>query len=125
MDDVLNFTRAEVHDELNGGHGQPFSLRYYNMTQYPTRILVARDPYSRLLSVYLDKIYLPDFWNFESKELLKALRKDRKFKFIQEHGYSSQSSVWEELDPSPDTDDFLRQQFEWISHMPEFNHVSE
>lgn len=28
---------------------------------------VARNPYSRLYSVYVDKIYLPGFWKFTKK----------------------------------------------------------
>lgn len=47
-----------------------------NTTQFLTRFLVTRDPYSRLLSSYMDKIYLPDFWKDEVvKHLAKNLSK--------------------------------------------------
>ncbi|CAL1535138.1 unnamed protein product [Lymnaea stagnalis] len=47
-----------------------FSPKLHNPDTYPTRFLVTRDPFSRLLSAYLDKFYLVDFWASESKRMV-------------------------------------------------------
>lgn len=38
------------------------------------RFMVARDPYSRLWSGYLDKLYLPDFWGLFGRGMIKKVR---------------------------------------------------
>ncbi|CAG5115751.1 unnamed protein product [Candidula unifasciata] len=59
-------------------HSQYIQRFQYNSTDFPkktfpTRLIVTRDPYSRLLSSYLDKIYLPDFWISEVVKMVKTL----------------------------------------------------
>ncbi|XP_067656684.1 carbohydrate sulfotransferase 11-like isoform X2 [Haliotis asinina] len=37
-----------------------------------TRIMFTRDPYARLWSAYLDKLYLPDFWKRHAGSIIKT-----------------------------------------------------
>ena len=122
--DVYRMARADVHDEFHGGKGKPYSISTYDMKAFPTRLLVTRDPYSRLLSTYLDKIYLPDFWNWETKQIAQDLKWRR--------GSSYSHSFWEDYDFTSNEreefereDDFLRHHFEMIQSTPEFAYVSE
>ncbi|KAH9489736.1 hypothetical protein Btru_057106 [Bulinus truncatus] len=72
--------------------GTPYMSRH-NAAAYPTRFIVARDPYSRLLSSYLDKIYLPDFWPTNALMMIEgrnsstfsSVRELRKTDFLRRH----------------------------------------
>ncbi|ESP00559.1 hypothetical protein LOTGIDRAFT_75769, partial [Lottia gigantea] len=41
-----------------------------------TRFLVSRDPYSKLLSGYMDKLFLPMYWTFQGINMIKKVRKN-------------------------------------------------
>ncbi|XP_041361819.1 carbohydrate sulfotransferase 9-like [Gigantopelta aegis] len=55
----------ETLDIFHEGHG-------YLDTSF--NVLFVRDPYSRLYSVYLEKLYLPDMWNDLGVEIVKRFR---------------------------------------------------
>ena len=55
----------ETLDIFHEGHG-------YLDTSF--NILFVRDPYTRLYSVYLEKLYLPDMWNNLGVEIVKHFR---------------------------------------------------
>ncbi|KAH9495906.1 hypothetical protein Btru_015409 [Bulinus truncatus] len=65
----LRMSRNAVHRFY--GDGVNYTIAH-NESAYPIRLLVARDPFSRLLSSYLDKIYLPDFWPSQGRNMLRA-----------------------------------------------------
>ena len=46
-----------------------------NLLDMNNTFMFARDPYSRLWSAYLDKIFLPDFWSF-GQNMVRFSRKD-------------------------------------------------
>ncbi|RUS91637.1 hypothetical protein EGW08_000610, partial [Elysia chlorotica] len=122
-EDVFNISRASVHDALDGGKGSIYSLWRHGMDRFPTRLLVTRDPYSRLISTYLDKIYLPDFWNYESKEIANGLNLRRGFRGgIFSLGEDSNSDAGQE-DEFENNDDFLRLHFKNITNTPEFSYM--
>ncbi|XP_046368085.2 carbohydrate sulfotransferase 11-like [Haliotis rufescens] len=58
-----NTTNTKV---LKRGHMSGAILNKY------TRIMFSRNPYARLWSAYLDKLYLPDFWKKHSGKIIKT-----------------------------------------------------
>ena len=54
--------------------GQRDEVKLQKMTN---SFIVARDPYSRLWSAYLDKIFLPDFWNVGQYVVLAERREPK------------------------------------------------
>ncbi|KAK0055507.1 carbohydrate sulfotransferase 8 [Biomphalaria pfeifferi] len=64
--DIFPLSKHYIHSVY--GSGKSFSAL---SSTYSTRLLVVRDPYSRLLSAYLDKFYLPNFWHSEALRLIK------------------------------------------------------
>ncbi|KAH9489741.1 hypothetical protein Btru_057114 [Bulinus truncatus] len=79
--DPFHISRVTVHELY--GSGEVYSSSHKEAA-CPTRLLVVRDPFSRLLSSYLDKIYLPDFWSSVSEVILKA-RGTCNFDFLRNH----------------------------------------
>ncbi|XP_055901423.1 carbohydrate sulfotransferase 10-like [Biomphalaria glabrata] len=79
--DPFSISRNIVHSQF--GKGENYSSAH-NETAYPTRLLVVRDPFSRLLASYLDKVYLPDFWSFEAKEIQRG-RRECSSDFLRKH----------------------------------------
>ncbi|KAK3769686.1 hypothetical protein RRG08_004937 [Elysia crispata] len=71
---MYNISRHSIH--ATSRNGQLFSNQYHNWTNYPIRFTVARDPFSRLLSSYLDKVYLPDFWGTEMLPIIHRRKKN-------------------------------------------------
>ena len=61
--------RSKVH--VIAGGGRAYNPRLDDPAHFPVRFLVSSDPFSRLVSSYLDKAYLPDFWSTEIAELLR------------------------------------------------------
>ncbi|CAL1535137.1 unnamed protein product [Lymnaea stagnalis] len=59
LDTIFSIPRLLVHQQ---GQGEPFQHYIHNPHKYLTRVMVSRDPLARILSSYLDKFYLPDFW---------------------------------------------------------------
>lgn len=61
--DFFNISRNVIHSlprvEV------PLDEDNHDWRHFPMRFSVARDPFSRLLSSYLDKAYLPNFWHIE------------------------------------------------------------
>ncbi|KAK6195293.1 hypothetical protein SNE40_000754 [Patella caerulea] len=56
-------------------------LSFSNMTDRyflsnTNRLVVARDPYSRLWAVYLDKFFLPDFWRSHGQVIIRKRMKE-------------------------------------------------
>ena len=52
-------------------------LKYLRNTlsqKHTSAFMFSRDLYARLLSAYIDKIFLPDFWRTLSPIILSALR---------------------------------------------------
>ncbi|KAK0067608.1 carbohydrate sulfotransferase 11 [Biomphalaria pfeifferi] len=70
--DPFSISRNTVHSQY--GKGERYSSAH-NETTYPTRLMVVRDPFSRLLASYLDKIYLPNFWSNEAQYIQRGRRK--------------------------------------------------
>lgn len=66
---LFSLPRLRVHDLAKSG--RKFVPTIHSPGRFPTRFLVVRDPFSRLVSAYLDKAYLPDFWATEIRGLLK------------------------------------------------------
>ncbi|RUS76801.1 hypothetical protein EGW08_015447, partial [Elysia chlorotica] len=65
VNQVNFFSQDSVHSQLvhrKAKYGMAFDREKHSLENYPIRFTVARDPFSRLLSSYLDKFYLPDFW---------------------------------------------------------------
>ncbi|XP_059158198.1 carbohydrate sulfotransferase 11-like [Physella acuta] len=67
-EDPFAISRNLVHTV--GGSGVPYTSEHSQL-RYPTRFIVTRDPFSRLLSSYLDKFYLPDFWLAEAISMIR------------------------------------------------------
>ncbi|CAG5115750.1 unnamed protein product, partial [Candidula unifasciata] len=63
----FSMSREEVHSP-NHRAAQEGNT---NFTKYPIRLVVTRDPYSRLLSAYLDKLYLPALWSLHGVAIAK------------------------------------------------------
>ena len=64
---------------MQAGFGVPYMVGdpatptdRFPTSRYPIRWLVTREPVSRLISSYLDKVYLPDFWRSQMEPALKA-----------------------------------------------------
>lgn len=55
---VSSMSRREIHDRTNGMVVNPLHILRRNI---PT-VVVSRNPFSRLFSAYVDKVYLPLFW---------------------------------------------------------------
>ncbi|KAH9489738.1 hypothetical protein Btru_057110 [Bulinus truncatus] len=68
IDNPFTISRNLVHTDQ--GRGVAFTDQH-NKERYPVRFLVTRDPFSRLLSTYLDKFYLPDFWFSEARKMIR------------------------------------------------------
>ncbi|KAK3788455.1 hypothetical protein RRG08_004750 [Elysia crispata] len=48
-----------------------------NQTLHNLKFMVTRDPYRRLLSAYIDKILLPDFWFTHGRAIVKQRKKNK------------------------------------------------
>ncbi|KAK3735517.1 hypothetical protein RRG08_007136 [Elysia crispata] len=69
---VFSLDRVAIHKQA--GYGRPFRKGIDDWRHYPTRFTVARDPFSRVLSTYLDKAYLPDFWMSNMLNIVQRLK---------------------------------------------------
>ena len=69
---IFKSSRYFVH--FNDTEGAKFQPNLHNRDHYPVRVLVARDPLERVLSSYLDKLYLPDFWHLWGINFARQLR---------------------------------------------------
>ena len=69
---VFSLDRVAIHKQA--GYGRPFRKGMDDWRHYPTRFTVARDPFSRVLSSYLDKAYLPDFWMPQVLNIVQRLK---------------------------------------------------
>lgn len=58
--------RLLVHYD-NLRNGVKYDSVKHSPTNFSMRFIVSRDPFSRLVSSYLDKFYLPDFWEYLGK----------------------------------------------------------
>jgi len=54
-DKLFSIPNLDVHRRAH--------IKKYQDGDYTTRFMVSRDPFSRVASAYIDKIYLPDFWS--------------------------------------------------------------
>ena len=97
---VFSLTRNEVHDLVAGG------VRYndvmHSPEHFPIRFFVVREPFSRLISTYLDKVWLPDLWHSDVEEFLKKLRL---------RGPHLSKRALKSIKPDKD---FLRTELEWV-----------
>ena len=68
-DSIFNKPRILVHQP-----GFKYSAEFKDVVRNNTRtILIARDPYSRLYSAFIDKVYLPSSGNMYAKHILNRL----------------------------------------------------
>ena len=95
------------------GEGVKYRPLDHSTDHYPLRFIVARDPFSRLASAYLDKTYLPDFWLTEMRPLML---KNRLRNNTSHHSTEKQTEV--ELDQ-----DFLRDHLETVHW--KFGHLTK
>ena len=65
----IHFGKFETTPRLN--LGQKGELLLQKMVN---SFMIARDPYSRLWSAYLDKIFLPDFWLYLGRDIVRVER---------------------------------------------------
>ncbi|GFN87374.1 carbohydrate sulfotransferase [Plakobranchus ocellatus] len=70
---IFSPTRYDVHF-IDTNLTSAYNRRSHGPSQYPVRLLVARDPLQRVLSAYLDKIYLPDFWHSHGRSFVSKLK---------------------------------------------------
>ncbi|RUS83460.1 hypothetical protein EGW08_008776, partial [Elysia chlorotica] len=70
---IFSTSRYQVH--FNNTVSEPYNPSTHRLERYPTRILVARDPLDRVLSSYLDKLYLPDFWHSLGMRISRQARR--------------------------------------------------
>ncbi|XP_067661927.1 carbohydrate sulfotransferase 11-like [Haliotis asinina] len=71
LDSPFQMTRYEAH-------GGPRKIKMYRLqnkedrrvVMATTRFMVARNPFTRLFSAYIDKLYLPDFWSSAGKTIV-------------------------------------------------------
>ncbi|RUS76799.1 hypothetical protein EGW08_015445 [Elysia chlorotica] len=78
------FSRMEVH--IMAQYGVPYIEEKHGVKNYPIRFTVARDPFSRLLSSYLDKFYLPDFWTqADKRKTIIPVKNTGKIDFMRSH----------------------------------------
>ncbi|CAL1526474.1 unnamed protein product [Lymnaea stagnalis] len=60
----FDIDRVKLHNGPLRPAGQPeWNLAKNEIRENTVKFFFVRDPYARLWSVYLDKYYLPDFWN--------------------------------------------------------------
>ncbi|GFO43586.1 carbohydrate sulfotransferase [Plakobranchus ocellatus] len=69
---LFNISRHAIHSAVK--NGARFNVSEHDSRHFPIRFTVARDPFSRLLSAYLDKAYLPDFWSSEMLSIARKLK---------------------------------------------------
>lgn len=68
--------------------GEPYNATIHSSRQYPMRFFVTRHPFTRIISSYLDKFYLPDFWFLRGKKYAEktlAWVKSRPADFLTQH----------------------------------------
>ncbi|XP_071097741.1 carbohydrate sulfotransferase 11-like isoform X1 [Haliotis cracherodii] len=71
LDNPFQMTRYEAH-------GGPRKIKMYRLQKEEdrrvvmatTRFMVARSPFTRLFSAYIDKLYLPDYWSSAGKTIV-------------------------------------------------------
>ncbi|XP_046543399.1 carbohydrate sulfotransferase 11-like isoform X2 [Haliotis rubra] len=71
LDNPFQMTRTEAH-------GGPRKIKMYRLqneedrrvVMATTRFMVARNPFTRLFSAYIDKLYLPDYWSSAGKTIV-------------------------------------------------------
>ena len=82
MSKVFSTSRLSIHTEWGayGAHIPPEDL-----ASFPTRFMVIRDPFSRLLSSYLDKAYLPDHWDTWMVKFSKLVQRRDDNDFLRRH----------------------------------------
>ena len=79
-----NISRPADIDRMKVHYGQLKTIQVVSLSNPINRMLIsrqhvnsfmfARDPYSRLWSAYIDKIFLPDFWRSVSPNIVKMVR---------------------------------------------------
>ena len=56
---MSHWTRAEIHERTRRFHVNPLKV----LTHRLRTIVVSRNPYTRLYSAYIDKVFMPLFWD--------------------------------------------------------------
>ncbi|KAK6179545.1 hypothetical protein SNE40_011876 [Patella caerulea] len=71
----FEMTRSETHGfRYNQTMYRLQNKKHREIIFNTTRFMVSRNPYSRLLSGYMDKLFLPLYWGFQGTKIIKTVR---------------------------------------------------
>ncbi|XP_064611806.1 carbohydrate sulfotransferase 11-like [Liolophura sinensis] len=75
---IFEFTKNQAHKEnvVDSVLKIPRFDAAYKFLSEATRVMFARDPYSRLYSAYVDKFYLGDFWYSNGRKIMGLVRRN-------------------------------------------------
>ncbi|XP_059158196.1 carbohydrate sulfotransferase 12-like [Physella acuta] len=107
--DDFDIPREVIH-QLPTSQGTQYDERVHGPDHYPTRVLVYRDPFDRLLASYLDKFYLPDFWEDYGQTFMEMVQGIDQQKVEKTGEGKNRTCKWSQPDPVG-AGDFMRRHF--------------